>query len=92
MTANAFSMARERARAARRGGARWQWMVPVIEPLLMNLPAFLQGLPVPMRLVINMRGVSNHPKLSQVIATDPRAGGSAMPALARPPSRPSCRT
>jgi alpha-beta hydrolase superfamily lysophospholipase len=66
--------------AARRGGARWPWMVPVIEPLLMNLPAFLQGLPVPMRLVINMRGVSNDPKLSQVIATDPRAGGSAMPA------------
>jgi alpha-beta hydrolase superfamily lysophospholipase len=66
--------------AARRGGARWPWMVPVIEPLLMNLPTFLQGLPVPMRLVINMRGVSNDPKLSQVIATDPRAGGSAMPA------------
>jgi alpha-beta hydrolase superfamily lysophospholipase len=66
--------------AARRGGARWPWMVPVIEPVLMNLPAFLQGLPVPMRLVINMRGVSNDPKLSQVIATDPRAGGSAMPA------------
>jgi alpha-beta hydrolase superfamily lysophospholipase len=55
-------------------------MVPVIEPLLMNLPAFLHGLPVPMRLVINMRGVSNDPKLSQVIATDSRAGGSAMPA------------
>src|SRR5205085_7979755 len=30
--------------------------------------------------VINMRGVSNSPELSQVIATDPRAGGSAMPA------------
>jgi alpha-beta hydrolase superfamily lysophospholipase len=54
-------------------------MVPVIEPVLMNLPAFLDGLPVPMRLVINMRGVANDPKLSEVIAADPRAGGNAMP-------------
>jgi len=54
-------------------------MVPVIEPLLMNLPSFLQGLPVPMRLVINMPVVTNNPKLAQVIATDPRAGGSSMP-------------
>jgi len=66
--------------AARRGGARWPWMAPVIEPLLMNLPAFLQDWPVPMRLVVNMRSVSNDPELSEVIATDPRAGGSAMPA------------
>jgi alpha-beta hydrolase superfamily lysophospholipase len=66
--------------SARRGGARWPWMVPGIEPLLMHLPGFLEGLPVPMRLVINMRSVSNDPKLSEVIATDPRSGGSAMPA------------
>jgi alpha-beta hydrolase superfamily lysophospholipase len=66
--------------AARLGGARWPWMVPVIEPLLMKLPPFLQALPVPMRLVIKMRGVSNDPRLSEVIASDPRAGGSAMPA------------
>jgi alpha-beta hydrolase superfamily lysophospholipase len=66
--------------AARRGVARWPWMVPVIEPLLMNLPAFSQGLPVPMRLVINMGAVANEPKLSQTIATDPRAGGNAMSA------------
>src|SRR5262249_34118289 len=65
---------------ARRGVTRWPWMLPVIEPLLMNLPTFLQGLPVPMRVVINMRAVSNDPELSEVIATDPRAGGSAMPA------------
>jgi alpha-beta hydrolase superfamily lysophospholipase len=66
--------------AARRGVARWPWMVPAIEPLLMNLPAFSQGLPVPMRLIINMGAVANEPKLSQAIATDPRAGGNAMPA------------
>jgi alpha-beta hydrolase superfamily lysophospholipase len=66
--------------AARRGVVRWPWMLSVIEPLLMKLPTFLQGLPVPMRLVINMRAVSNDPELSEVIATDPRAGGSAMPA------------
>lgn len=66
--------------AARRGVARWPWMVPAIEPLLMNLPAFSQGLPVPMRLVINMGAVANDLKLSQAIATDPRAGGNAMPA------------
>jgi alpha-beta hydrolase superfamily lysophospholipase len=65
---------------ARRGVVRWPWMLPIIEPLLMNLPMFLQGLPVPMRLVINMRAVANDPKLSEVIATDPRAGGCAMPA------------
>lgn len=68
-----------REHAARRGVVRWPWMLPLIEPLLMNLPTFLQGLPVPMRLVINMRAVSNDPELSEVIATDPRAGGSAMP-------------
>lgn len=66
--------------AARRGGARWPWMAPVIEPLLMNLPRFCHGVPVPMRLVINMRAVANNPELAEVIATDPRAGGSAMPA------------
>lgn len=66
--------------AARRAVARWPWMVPVIEPLLMNLPAFAQGLPVPMRLVINMGAVANDAQLSQAIATDPRAGGNAMPA------------
>jgi alpha-beta hydrolase superfamily lysophospholipase len=65
--------------AARRSAARWPWMVPVIEPLLMNLPTFLQGLPIPMGLVGNMRGISNDPKLSEVIATDPRAGGNSMP-------------
>jgi alpha-beta hydrolase superfamily lysophospholipase len=65
---------------ARRDVARWPWMVPVIEPVLMNLPTFLQGVPVPMRLVINMRAVANDPKLARVIATDPRAGGSKMPA------------
>jgi len=66
--------------AAHRDVARWPWILPMIEPLLMNLPPFLQGLAVPMRLVINMRAVANDPKLSEVIATDPRAGGSAMPA------------
>lgn len=66
--------------AARRSVVRWPWMLPVIEPALMNLPTFLQGLGVPMRLVINMRAVSNDHGLSEVIATDPRAGGSAMPA------------
>jgi hypothetical protein len=53
---------------------------PVIEPLLMHLPGSLEGLPIPMHLAINMRSVSNDPKLSKVIATDPRSGGSAMPA------------
>jgi alpha-beta hydrolase superfamily lysophospholipase len=66
--------------SARRDVARWPWMLPVIEPLLMNLPAFARGLPLPMRLVINMRAVANDPRLAEVIATDPRAGGSAMPA------------
>jgi alpha-beta hydrolase superfamily lysophospholipase len=66
--------------AVRRCASRWPWMLPVIEPLLMNLPVFLQGLPVPMRLVVNMRGISNEPKLSEVISADPRAGGNSMPA------------
>src|SRR5262245_61120900 len=66
--------------AALRGGARWPWMLPVLQPLLTNLPGILQGLPVPMRMLINMPAVANDPRLSEVIATDPRAGGNAMPA------------
>jgi alpha-beta hydrolase superfamily lysophospholipase len=66
--------------SARRDVARWPRMLPVIEPLLMNLPVFARGLPLPMRLVINMRAVANDSELAEVIATDPRAGGSAMPA------------
>jgi alpha-beta hydrolase superfamily lysophospholipase len=66
--------------AVRRCSSRWPKMVPVIEPLLMNVPEFLQGLPVPMRLVVNMGSISNEPELSEAISTDPRAGGNSMPA------------
>jgi alpha-beta hydrolase superfamily lysophospholipase len=33
-----------------------------------------------MRLVINMRAVSNDPQVTEMIATEPRAGGNAMSA------------
>jgi len=46
---------------------------------MLNLPAFAQGLPLPMRLLINMRGVSNDLEVSEAIAADPRSGGSSMP-------------
>jgi alpha-beta hydrolase superfamily lysophospholipase len=69
LVATCFFDAREPAN--RRSGSRWPWMGPVLEPLMLNLPAFAQGLPLPMRLLINMRGVSNDPVLSEAIATDP---------------------
>jgi alpha-beta hydrolase superfamily lysophospholipase len=64
----------------RRGMVRWPWMASLIGPALSTLPALTDQLPVPMRLAGNMRKVANDPALAEAIATDPRAGGSWMPA------------
>jgi alpha-beta hydrolase superfamily lysophospholipase len=64
----------------RRSMVRWPWMGPIMEPLLSAAPALTDSLPVPMRLAGNMRGVANTAELAETIATDPRAGGSWMPA------------
>ncbi len=65
---------------ARRGLVRWPWMATLIGPMLSTFPALTDPLPVPMRVVGNMRKVANDPALAKTIATDPRAGGSWMPA------------
>jgi alpha-beta hydrolase superfamily lysophospholipase len=64
----------------RRSFLRWPWMATLIGPMLSTLPSLTDLLPVPMRVVGNMRKVANDPALAETIATDPRAGGSWMPA------------
>ena len=66
--------------AVRRSMARQPWMVPLMEPLLSAVPMLTDPLPVPMRMAGNMRGIANDPALAQAIASDPRAGGTWMPA------------
>ena len=63
----------------RRSLVRWAWMASLIGPMLSTVPALTDLLPVPMRVVGNMRGVANNLELSQAIASDPRAGGTWMP-------------
>jgi alpha-beta hydrolase superfamily lysophospholipase len=63
----------------RRSLVRWAWMASLIGPMLSTVPALTDLLPVPMRVVGNMRGVANNPELSQAIVSDPHAGGTWMP-------------
>jgi alpha-beta hydrolase superfamily lysophospholipase len=66
--------------AARRSMGRWPWMARIANPLLSAAPAVTDGWPIPMRLVANMRAVANDTELTRAIASDPRAGGTWMPA------------
>lgn len=61
------------------GVSRFRRLSRLTLPLVKRAPAFLTGLRVPSRLLSRMHAISNDPRLSRLVASDPYGGGTSLP-------------
>ncbi|MBB5919463.1 alpha-beta hydrolase superfamily lysophospholipase [Actinoalloteichus hoggarensis] len=63
----------------RRKAARYPWLGAVARPVLRWAAGPLAGVEMPLRLLVNMRKMSNVPALVDLVLRDRRGGGNRMP-------------
>jgi alpha-beta hydrolase superfamily lysophospholipase len=76
----ATTLADPRERAVRQGFARTRWLGTAGLWLLERLRAVTDGLPLPMRYMTRMSGISNNPALAALVKSDRLGGGNWVPA------------
>lgn len=76
----ATTLADPRERAVRQGFARTRWLGTVGLWLLERLRALTDGLPLPMRYMTRMGGISNNRALAALVQSDRLGGGNWVPA------------
>ena len=59
---------------------RWPWIASLVPAMLSAVPVLTDPLPLSIHMLGKMNGIANDPALVQAIVSDPRAGGTWMPA------------